>query len=200
MSRSVQRSGRTISRQMRDGSPFRRLTTGQVVRREESTSSEARGSMLTNRISPSGISGSPISSAAARARESNENSASCASAAASSSPPRTSTAPSLPRISASRPNGSPVVMSTIGWKCGRIRPCERNSGNQSVRARSSSVSAGSGSACSSPSRTANMQARSVWESDCSSVLSRSTQPGPASLSPSTAMSPSAGSVARCSTL
>ena len=103
-SRSAQRSGRTISRQIRDGSALSRPTTGHVVRIEESTSSAARGSRLTNRISPSGISGRPTSSAAARARESNENSASWASAAASSSPPRTSTAPSLPRISASRPN------------------------------------------------------------------------------------------------
>ena len=41
--------------------------------------------MLTNRISPSGISGRPTSSAAARARASKENSASWASAAAISS-------------------------------------------------------------------------------------------------------------------
>ena len=34
-----------------------------------------------------------------------------------------------------------MVRSTIGWKWGRICPCERNSGNQSVRVRSSSVSA-----------------------------------------------------------
>ena len=40
----------------------------------------------------------------------------------------------------------PLARSMIGWKCGRMRPWERNSGNQSVRARSSSVHAGSGSA------------------------------------------------------
>ena len=66
-------------------------------------SSTARGSRLTNSSSPSGSSGSPISSAAARARESKEKRASWASAAAISSAPRTSVAPSLPRISASRP-------------------------------------------------------------------------------------------------
>ena len=63
-------------------------TTGQVVRSEDSMSSTARGSRLTNRSSPSGSSGRPISSAAARARESKEKRASCASAAAISSPPR----------------------------------------------------------------------------------------------------------------
>src|SRR3954464_11925352 len=42
----------------------------------------------------------------------------------------------------------------MGWKCGVISPWERNSGNQSVRARSSNVSAGIGSPCSSARRTA----------------------------------------------
>ena len=82
IARSGERSGRISSRQMREGSPPRRITIGQVVRIEDSTSSTARGSMLTNRTSPSGISGRPTSSAAARARASKEKSASWASAAA----------------------------------------------------------------------------------------------------------------------
>ena len=67
-SRSAQRSGLMISRQIRDGSAPRRPTTGHVVRSELSTSSAARGSRLTNRISPGGSSGRPTSSAAVRAR------------------------------------------------------------------------------------------------------------------------------------
>ena len=132
---SGQRSALMSSRPRRPGSPPMRSTIGHVVRSEPSTSSTARGSRLTNRISPSGSSGSPTSSAAARARASKEKRASWASAAASSSAPRTSTVPRRPRISASRPYARPSVRSTIGWKCGRIRPWERNSGNQSVRAR-----------------------------------------------------------------
>jgi hypothetical protein len=109
-------------------------------------------------------------------------------------------APSRPRMSASRPYARPVASSTIGWKCGFICPCERKSGNQSVRARSSSVSAGIGSACSSESRSANRHARSDGETAFSSSFSASLHAGPLSTSPSTAMSPSTGSVARCSTL
>ena len=75
--------------------------------------------------------------------------------------------------------------STTGWKCGRICPCERNSGNQSVRVRSSSVSASISSACSSASRTANRHARSDPNRVLTTVLSRSSHPGPASSSPST---------------
>ena len=73
----------------------------------------------------------------------------------------------------------PPASSTIGWKCGCMRPCERNSGNQSVRVRSSSVSAGTGSDCSSASRIANRQARSEIESDLTTAFSRSSHPGPA---------------------
>ena len=74
--------------------------------------------------------------------------------------------------------GLPLARSMIGWKCGAISPWERNSGNQSVRARSSSVSAGIGRPCSSSSLTANRQARSEWEIEPSRSFRRSSQPGP----------------------
>ena len=53
---------------------------------------------------------------------------------------------------------------------------------------------------SSARRTANRQARSESESAFTTDFSRSSQPGPASRSPCTPISPEAGSEARCSTL
>ena len=63
-------------------------------------------------------------------------------------------------MSASRPNTRGSRRSTMGWKAGVIWPWERNLGNQSVRARSSSVLAGSGRPCwSSSGRRTGRRAR-----------------------------------------
>ena len=140
--RGASARGRSARGRRRGGS-----TAGQIVRSEHSTSSTARGSRLTNRTSPSGSSGSPTSSAAVRARESKEKSASWASAAAISSPPRTSTAPSLPRISASRPNTVPRREVDDRLEVRRHLAVREELGEPVGAARSSSVSAGIGSAC-----------------------------------------------------
>ena len=81
-------------------------------------------------------------------------------------------------MSASRPTTRPLARSMIGWKWGRMRPWERNSGNQSVRARSSSVAAGSGSPCGSARRTANSPARSACGSDAEQRLEPVVPAGP----------------------
>ena len=73
-------------------------------------------------------------------------------------------------------------------------------GRAEFKTQTSSVSAGTGRLCSSARRTANRQARSEIESALMTARRRSSQDGPAISNPSTAMSPVAGSDARCSTL
>ena len=181
-SRSGQRSGWMISRQIRDGSAPRRPTTGQVVRIELSTSSDrarvevdeqdlalgqqrqadlerrGAGAVVEGEERVVGLGGGHQLGAAQLDR-------------AELAAHQRLAAEGDGRWSGRRSAGSAA----------RICPCERNSGNQSVRVRSSSVSAGHrAGACSSASRTANRHARSETDSALMTDFSRSSQPGPAS--------------------
>ena len=171
------------------------------MRSEDSTSSAARGSRLTNRISPSGISGSPISSAAARARavEGEERVVRLGGgqqlAAAHLDGAELA---AHQRLAAERAAGGELddrlevrahqpVREELGEPVG-ARAVEQRLGRQRQRllvGEPDGEQAG---------------ALGLRERAAAASLRRSSQPGPASSRPSTAMSPSAGSVARCSTL
>ena len=148
--RSGQRSGRTISMQMRPGSVPRRPTIGQVVRTEDSTSrhgarvevdeqhlalGQQRHADLQRRRAGAVVEGEQRVVGLGGGQQLAAADLDGAELAAHQ------------RLAAER-RARGAGRRSAG-SAGVICPCERNSGNQSVRRRSSSVSAGIGSACSS---------------------------------------------------